>query len=640
MNPFRETVVASPWDLARVDVTEIHQKVFEECVRGVEHVREGGHSASLLIHGEAGSGKTHLLRRLRAYLAPTAPSSTYRKECLYVWVRLQTSPRMIWRTVRRTLVDDWFRPVAGHRSQFERILFHRLSEIRPAEGDLERWYEYMLEKQPAGLQQLIQQIATELDLDRNTSIAFEHIAFGRHLRDLRAWLAGVSLPEAALERMDLAQDEGNDDEREDQSKQVVLMLCRLAGNGLPIVVCFDQVEALQDKTGETEGLFAFGKLTSILHDGTSNVLTISCMQSSFFNDLKAHIRGADQARMTSLGALSLHPLDRSQARRLIQERLAALPETVQAGATPDEFWPLSKNDFESLFSAGSVSPRRLLTTCAERLETRNGGRKTSDEFLKESWESLLETKISSNSPEQTEEILEHGLPALVSLLIPETQRVRDEMLADVSLVFRRGEVQTGVSVCSQANMTSLAARLRRLKEQFDSPRLQRLVLIRDQRVPLSSGARRARTYLDELEQQGAVIVHPSKDVLAALDTLRALLSDAKSGNLTCQDEAISPQTVERWLLSNLSAGVRDFVDEVLDSRSATSETVPEARDFEQLATLLDSNPVVSLEQAAQSLGKSPGEVASLIRRNPDHFALIGEPPEILFRVVSAGEPAE
>ena len=30
MNPFRETIVASPWDLPRVDVKSIHGKVFDE----------------------------------------------------------------------------------------------------------------------------------------------------------------------------------------------------------------------------------------------------------------------------------------------------------------------------------------------------------------------------------------------------------------------------------------------------------------------------------------------------------------------------------------------------------------------------------------------------------------------------------
>ena len=123
MNPFRDTIVASPWEATRTDVPEIHSEVFDRCLEGIEHVRQSGHSAALLIHGEAGSGKTHLLSRLRTHLAPQAPTATHRPECLYVWVRLQTSPRMIWRTLRRTLVDDWFRPVSGAIRSFTASCF-------------------------------------------------------------------------------------------------------------------------------------------------------------------------------------------------------------------------------------------------------------------------------------------------------------------------------------------------------------------------------------------------------------------------------------------------------------------------------------------------------------------------------------
>ena len=68
MNPFRETIVASPWDAARVDVPSIHGAVFESCMAGIEQVQESRRSAGLVIHGEAGSGKTHLLGRLRSRL--------------------------------------------------------------------------------------------------------------------------------------------------------------------------------------------------------------------------------------------------------------------------------------------------------------------------------------------------------------------------------------------------------------------------------------------------------------------------------------------------------------------------------------------------------------------------------------------
>ena len=661
--------MASPWEAARVDVPAIHCQVFDECLRGVEQVRHTRRSAALLIHGEAGSGKTHLLSRLRSHLTPQAPSATDRDECLFVWVRLQTSPRRIWRTLRRTLVDDWFRPVSGLRSQFDRILFHRLAEIRVAEYDLEPWYEYMLEEDRDGLQQLMEQIAVKLDLDRNTAIAFEHIAFGRHIRDLRAWLGGTSLPEAALARMDLAQDEGTDEEREDQSRQVVLMLCRLAGNDLPIVLSFDQVEALQMAPGDRDGLFAFGQMTSTLHDGTTNVLLVSCVQSTFAAELKAHAREADYDRMTSLGALSLHPLSRGQAEQLIAARLAAAVDSLPASVRQVGCWPLEPNEFAVLFSKGHVSPRKLLGLCAERFETwtrsmTNGLRPTNltavviepvrdatclpsevpsrdtvvATFLDGEWKSRVEQSLSASRPERTEGIVCDALPLLIRLIAPELKPVSDELLPDVPLLFEGPMGRMGLSVRIEQNMRTVGTKLGHLVQQFASGRIARLIVVRDRDNPLTKTAKVARQNLEELVKRGAVVVHPSREVLAALDALRALLSDAKSGNLDRDGETVSPQTVEEWLTANVPDRLRDFVDEVLgertgDGRASTSDGC----EMEALNLLLAQTPLLKLHDAAQALQRPVVEVIATVGRHPDHFGLLGEPPTVLFRVIESTE---
>ncbi|MSR58519.1 MAG: ATP-binding protein [Planctomycetaceae bacterium] len=648
MNPFRDTIVASPWEAARSDVPAIHGKVFDRCLAGIGDVRQSHRSEALLIHGEAGSGKTHLLSRLRERLAPREPSATNRNECLFVWVRLQTSPRMIWRTLRRTLVDDWFRPVAGGHTQFERILFHRLAEIRPAEGDLERWYEYMLDQHPDGLLNAMEQIATNLDLDRNTDIAFKHIAFSRHLRDLRAWLAGTSLPEAALERLDLEQSEGTDEDREDESRQIVLMFCRLAGNGLPIVLSFDQVEALQFAPGDSEALFAFAQLISALRDGTSNVLLISCVQSAFYSELKSKARDADYDRITSYGAVSLDPLSRNEAEQLIASRLTGAAElTSESPRGPS--WPLAVDEFEHLLAKGFVSPRKLLARCAERYETRtdrtlslplelDAKPQGIPEFLTETWEACLEQKLTDKSPAKTDEIVRQGLPLLVRLVAPQSTRVRIDRFEDVDPVFESPTGRYGFSLCTQANMTSLAAQLKRLRKHFPSPGLKRLVLVRDSRVPIPKTAKVARQQLTDLEQQGARVVYPSVEVLAALDALRELLSDAKSGDLACRGEPISPQTVEEWLLAHLPGDLRDFVDNVMGTAAREQSAPPsDTRDIEALTELLAKSPLMTLHDAALALERPLEELTAIVARHPDQFHLLGQPPSIVFRGVGTVE---
>ena len=519
---------------------------------------------------------------------------------------------MIWRHVRRTLVEDWFRPVRGQRTQFERILFHRLAEIRVAEGDLEPWYEYMLDTDPVALDELLERVADSLYLDRNTTIAFKHLAFGRHRRDLRAWLGGDSLPEDALARLDLSQDEGTDEDREHEARRVVLMLCRLAGNALPILLSLDQVEALQATAGDRDGLFAFGQLASTLHDESSNVLIVSCVQSSFATELKDKSRGADYDRMTSLGARSLATLTRLQAGKLIAARLALAGAACVPPASADPLWPLEPADFQRLAAVDELTPRRLLATCADRFETwlrsrqpartppseeestgRDDGstghevgstgrdERTSIDpveiFLDDEWKTLVEQSLSASRPERTEEIVRHGLPQLVRLLAPHWNSVRDEQLPDVPLIFEGPSGRTGVGICTQANMNSVAALLKRLKTQFDSDRLQRLIILRDGRVPLSKTAKVASQALSQLVEQGAVIAERSSEVFAALDALRSLLSESKSGDLAHDGQTVPPQTVEEWLKRHLPDSLRDFIECVTGGASAVQRESTDSR---------------------------------------------------------------
>lgn len=647
MNPFRDAIVSSPW-AACVDVPEIQSDVFQECLQGIHQVRTSGHSASLLIHGAAGAGKTHLLSRLRTHLTLQAPTATDREECLFVWVRLQASPRMIWRHVRRTLVEDWFRPVRGQRTQFERILFHRLADIRVAEGDLEPWYEYMLDTDPVALDELLDRVADSLFLDRNTTIAFKHIAFGRHRRDLRAWLGGDSLPEEALARLDLSQDEGTDEDREHEARRVVLMLCRLAGDGLPIVLSLDQVEALQTSVGDRDGLFAFGQLVSTLHDETSNVLVIPCVQSSFATELKDKSRGADYDRMTSLGARSLSTLTRSQAEQLIAARLKLVSPEFVPPAGSNALWPLEPSDFPRLTAADELTPRRLLATCADRFEayvkqvaspavaedlsaaaTPELPATSEETFLDDEWKLRVEKSLSANRPERTEDIVRHGLPQLVRLLAPAWTPVRDEQLTDVPLVFEGPSgIRTGVSICTQANMNSVTAQLKRLRTQFTPDRLGRLIVLRDGRVPLSKTAKVASQSLAQLAEQGAVIAEHSAELYAALDALRELISESKAGDLSRDGQTLLPDTVEKWLCQHLPEGMRDLVDSMFGISSPGSDSLH----LEGLATLLSERPVVPLADVAATLNATEATVIGMIQRHPDRARLLMGPPAVVFRV--------
>ena len=92
-NPFRNFVVKDPWNPSEIDVPEINRDAFLLCLEAVDGVRRN-HQTSILLHGETGSGKTHLLARLRSSLAASQPPGTGEiHDIVFVSVQMHTGPR-------------------------------------------------------------------------------------------------------------------------------------------------------------------------------------------------------------------------------------------------------------------------------------------------------------------------------------------------------------------------------------------------------------------------------------------------------------------------------------------------------------------------------------------------------------------
>jgi hypothetical protein len=141
-----------------------------------------------------------------------------------------------------------------------------------------------------------------------------------------------------------------------------------------------------------------------------------------------------------------------------------------------------------------------------------------------------------------------------------------------------------------------------------------------------------------LQEDGRTkVVHPSVEVLAALDALRALLSDARSGDLSCAGETVSPGVFEEWFRGQMSGQVQEFVREVLEPLSAGDETSQETALFESLQALLAEQPVLRLQVAAEQLGVSPQQLIALSQRFSHGVGVLGDGDRLVFRAVAADD---
>lgn len=644
-NPFRTSIMSDPWQSAEVDVPAIHAAVFDECGLALEQVRTSQRSTSLLIHGSAGSGKTHLLARLRERALKDS-TAIPEQACVFVWVRLQTSPRMIWRYVRSRFVDDLLRRTNGGRSQLEHAIILRLAALRPADGDLNDWWEWFREDASEELEELFDELAAQSQLPRRIATVVKQIILQRHCHDAHSWLRGESLTESILSRLGLTVTEEADDDPEHQARETVHALCRLLGSQTPVIFSFDQVEALQVHPDELAGLFAFGQMVSSLHDDTNNVLIISCIQSAFFELLREKSRGADYDRMREYGARSLLPLTVPLASQLLTARLNSSPEIAQLEErTDDGLWPFTTVDVERLVGPYGCSPRKLLAASAERFaELQHVGPPAAppafETVLQELWDQRSSLAAETNTPERSEEILLHGLPLLIDLTCPDWQAVDDEILSDVQLVFSGPGGRVGISLCTDSNMRKLGSQFKRLLQQHDEERLAHLFLIRDSRSPMSKSAKKAQEHLDELTSFADVdLVHPDVPALVDLDAWRSLLSDAKAGDLSYRGETLAVEAVAGWLTAHVPDSLSNTLQMLLLRRNAalaiSTRGVSTDELFQTLTARLADQHEWPLTELAAELDRPEEAIENAVRQHPEVFGLVAGPPKIIFERASA-----
>src|ERR1700722_5619029 len=136
-NPFSNWIVGDPWDSEEGDVSEIGRKAFQTCLEAIESTAQRHKSSSVLLYGEPGSGKTHLIRRLRTHLALRRSEKCPRT--IFVYIRMETSATMIWRHIRRRLVEDLLRPASSDSTQLYELLMRRLSMPGSRGAILDEW---------------------------------------------------------------------------------------------------------------------------------------------------------------------------------------------------------------------------------------------------------------------------------------------------------------------------------------------------------------------------------------------------------------------------------------------------------------------------------------------------------------------
>lgn len=593
VNPFTDNRINKP-SSADIDVADIHQAAFARLTDLARESLAGRRGLGVVLWGEAGVGKSHLLSRLgrwadrdeRAYFvylhnlqaAPDRLPLTLLRAAVSLLTRGQGNrwrSTPLWRLVRGGLLG-----VVGGAAGFQP--WERLHRAYNA------WIDRLGASDLPGAA-LIDRAVFEVlfQFFRSAHMAARGEENGETAALALRWLSGEALepdeaarfglrPDATGEAVALADNQ--------QVKQVLVALSRLAAaSGRPFVLAFDQVDNLDD-----EQFAALARFLEALIDAAPNLLAVTAgVQNTLLRWGETGV--IQQSAWDRLAQFEVHPqrLTAGQALRLVRARLAEFLapfdglEPIRQRAGADDFFPLGAEwARRHIEDKVDIRPRDVVNWAREGWRVQqealthrgglawlagwtggaavedNGPPPTADE-VREAVDRAVADITALHAAGVREE--PHKLPPdadrLASLVHDLLTQCRDQApIASVRRIPppRRGarpsydlEIvhhgpdnapggRTGVLFLTAVSATSATGFLRRLTEE---PRpLQRLFLVTDARVKLPLGKQGAELLKRLQEKPGLLFEERELSVaeLADLDALMATVLAARSGDLEAE----------------------------------------------------------------------------------------------------------
>jgi hypothetical protein len=572
-----------------VDVPEIHQAEFQQILDLGRLALEEDRGVGVVVWGEAGIGKSHLLSRFARW----APG----RACFVYLHNLQASPERLpryvvkcvlsvltggqagplWRTELFRLVNAAVRAALGGGA----VKAAPWSAIEPA---YHRWIHalgapdaapgVLLDRTVQGVLLRFFRAAHPRAPDGDEDVA----------RLAVHWLAGDPLDPAEARRIGVRPDHAGDEvialPDNQHVKHVLVGLTRLARSaGRLCVLCFDQADNLDEDQVRA--------LSRFLHDlldtaGSLLVVTTGVRQTLLAFQQRGVITETSWDRIGQFTVL-LGRIRAPEGRALLAARLAkflepvaSLPE-IRALRGKDALFPLGSAWYEQRVGhLADFRPRDLLTWAGERWQALQAGLAglPPEDWL-ERWpavpegkgsrpegslEEAIDRKVDEKLAEQAAlrqrqpETLppsEENLAGLVHELLRQcVGRAESHLLADVRQVAppRPGSRpaydllvsqwrndgttgQLGVRFLCTTSAISAAGSLRRLVNNPD--RAECVLLVTDERQPMSLG-NRGSEYLKELGRPGPRQFRLREIAFAdyvALDALQAVVGLARAGDL-------------------------------------------------------------------------------------------------------------
>jgi|GEM_PF-3205757 len=587
-NPFNNNRITAPGRTA-THVPEIHAQAFQQLIYFINQARRGEQGVGVMVHGEAGIGKSHLLAQACAWAEEQG--------AIYVFLHnLQAAPERIPRYILKSIMQKI--AVNFHDDCNKTIIMKIMQNIikngiindksKIADSNKLRLYcnQYIKKSNSHYNDAQAFDIIFELFIRcyMKNKVKEKNEFFSLALN----WLSGNAIDKEDAKKFDLpleANEEGIckliDDE---EISSVISALSHLALlNGIPIILFFDQVDNLKDEQVRNLSIFI-----QALLDHIPNLCVVTSGVQNTLVEFKARgvIEDAAWDRLAKEKIL-LQRISASEAKYLLQSRLENYlapfihaPE-IAAKLQHDSFFPLGQHWVSQLLGETlEFRSREVINKARDGFRRQQSALQVaqSDEVWLRHWptdmvpifsekdEAVIDAVLAQRLQENIEQrkrdpaglppdasnlcgllaaVLAHCAPEFAPeypVLGIETPGVINKRKPAYQLKVKTTDsvgvtITTGITVSATHSKISTLWSLRRILEDLDkNPDYpQRVILVTDARIPLiNSLGKDGRSYHDKLRANHAdrfqEIELEFKHYLE-LDALQTLVGDARCGDI-------------------------------------------------------------------------------------------------------------
>ncbi len=625
--PF-ESNHANPWMTDLVDLEELNAGASDAMAAAIKRVRESAKgertdvaSASILVLGPAGAGKTHLFARLRRKLGPCAVLVHLRP-----LIGTEMTPRYVLGEIVRQL-DFETATSDGVFRQLDALVgatlaYLKFESVRLPRPQLEQ--ARSLDEQSRrmllawAVEQLVQRHPEIDDAYAQRLVDVPFASTTAHRRASLAWLAGRDLEQAQMQRLGVSSGLG-----EERIVPALQTLGLLATPGAPIVLVFDQLENLMDAESTGGRVRAYANLVAELFDTMRGVVIVQmALDTEWEHAIAPHLSETQKTRLADRVEVLRLPTP-AQRRELVRRWVEHLPERHVFPS------PFGERRLERWCAADGMTPRMLMIECRRALveapqaqsdvepspDTVRIPEEESLAALSDAIESAWEEHLGAARTALDEAAKERrgsdparlvGGIACAFRFVPGTKALAVDARQRVAIRLAREGRKFALCLVHERHPKAVAATLERARAEMAQ---STVLVLRERSLDFPTTWKQIRLRLDELARAGAKIAFVEREDAARFLALESFVSAARSGDV--DDDAgrlVAEEEVASWIERSLDVPgwpiVRALEGEVEPiAAPAPTEVKPSAGAAAWVQTCLAQLHIASIDRLVREVAR-------------------------------------